>query len=188
MQKEMEKWEKEDGVKFLKKVGIKSGQIILDFGSRVGHYSIPAAIIVGNNGIVYAIDKDKAALNELEQKAAKLGLSNIKVVKNSGETKIDLENNSIDMALLYDVLHYLSIDKRKKLYKQIHRILKNDGLLSIYPKHIIGDYPLDEFKDITLNDIMDEIQKVNYLFEKKYCGIISHDEDLNHGCIINFKK
>ena len=184
----MLKWETKNGVDFLKKIGVKSDQKILDFGTRVGHYSIPAAIAIGKTGTVYAIDKDQSSLNELKLKAKELGLNNIKIIKNSGEIKTDFENSSIDMTLLYDVLHYLSKDKRKKLYKEIYRILKEDGLLSVYPKHYKDDYPLDEFKNLTIDDIMVEIKGFNFRFEKKYCGTISHDEGLNYGCIINFQK
>ena len=53
MKDNMKKWEREDGVKFLKKIGMKTGQIVLDFGPGVGHYSIPAAIAVGENGLIF---------------------------------------------------------------------------------------------------------------------------------------
>jgi len=42
--KDMDRWEKEDGVKFLRKVGLRPGQTVLDFGCGAGHYTIPAAI------------------------------------------------------------------------------------------------------------------------------------------------
>ena len=60
-------WETVDGVKFLKNIGLKSGQTVLDFGCRVGHYTSPAAKVVGNKGIVYALDKEQQALDELRQ-------------------------------------------------------------------------------------------------------------------------
>ena len=65
MNKDTETWEEQEGVIFLRKIGIKIGQTVLDFGCRVGHYTIPAAEIVGNSGIVYAIDSEQQALKEL---------------------------------------------------------------------------------------------------------------------------
>lgn len=91
MDNDMEQWEKRQGVIFLKKIGIKIGQTILDFGCRVGHYTIPAAKVVGNEGIVYAVDKEQQALNELEQKASDLNLNNIRTVNTSGQIQINLE-------------------------------------------------------------------------------------------------
>ena len=188
MTNDMEKWEAKNGVAFLKKVGLKSGQTVLDFGCRVGHYTIPAANVVGNNGIVYAVDKEQQALNELEQKAVPLNLKNIRTINSSGRVQIDLENNSIDVVLFYDVLHYHEKKDREKLYTEAYRILKQDGLLSVYPKHTSEDNPIMEFQNLSLGEIKQEIQNSNFVFGKKYCGLISHDDDLNQGCVLNFRK
>ena len=188
MTNDMEKWEAKNGVAFLKKVGLKSGQTVLDFGCRVGHYTIPAANVVGNNGIVYAVDKEQQVLNELEQKAVPLNLKNIRTINSSGRVQIDLENNSIDVVLFYDVLHYHGKKDREKLYAEAYRVLKQNGLLSVYPKHTLEDNPIMEFQNLSLGEIKQEIQNSNFVFGKKYCGLISHDDDLNQGCVLNFRK
>jgi len=188
MEDEMQNWETREGVKFLKIIGIKTGQTVLDFGARTGHYSIPAAIIVGNFGLVYAIDKEQQPLDELKQKTDALGISNIKIIKNSGEVKLNFINDTIDVVLLYDILHYFKPDERSSLYAEVHRVLKLKGLLSVYPKHVIEDYPLSEFQGLHFDDIKQEIQKFHFLFNNKYCGELSHDDSLNPGCVLNFKK
>jgi precorrin-6B methylase 2 len=86
----MKKWETKNGAAFLKRVGLKCGQTVLDFGCRVGHYTIPAAKAVGDNGIVYAVDKEQQALDELQQKATGLNLKNIKII--TTVRLFDLEN------------------------------------------------------------------------------------------------
>lgn len=59
------------------KAKIKSAQRVLDFGCRVDHYTIPVAKAVRNEGIVYVVmDKEQQALNELEQEAVYVNLSN----------------------------------------------------------------------------------------------------------------
>ena len=184
----MEQWEKQQGVIFLRKIGLQLNQRVLDFGCRVGHYTIPAAKIVGAKGIVYAVDKEQQALNKLEQKATHLNLKNIRTINSSGRIQIDLENDSIDVVLFYDVLHYHEKKEREKLYVEAFRVLKQDGLLSVYPKHILEDDPIQEFRTLKLSDVKQEIQNSNVVFEKKYCGLISHDDGLNQGCILNFRK
>jgi len=184
----MKKWETKNGVAFLKRVGLKSGQTVLDFGCRVGHYTIPAANVIGSEGIVYAVDKEQQALNELEQKATRLNLRNIRIINTSGQVQIDLENNSIDVVLFYDVLHYHEKKEREKLYAEAHRVLKQDGMLSVYPKHSLEDDPIMEFQNLSLGEIKKEIQNSNFVFGKKHCGFISHDDDLNQGCVMNFRK
>ena len=188
MNNEMEIWEKGKGVIFLKKIGIRTGQCVLDFGTGAGKYCIPAALIVGNDGVVYAIDKEKKTVEELKEKTITLGLHNIITIKTSGKIKLDFGNESIDVVLLYDVLHYLKKVERKSLYEEIHRLLKPNGFLSVYPKHIIGDIPMDELKELTLNDVKQEIQNSGFSFTDKLCDEISHNNSLNQGCILNFKS
>ena len=188
MKTEMEKWETEEGVNYLRKIGIRTGDVVLDFGARIGHYSIPAAIIVGNNGLVYAIDKEQASLNKLEKKAKVLGLRNIKIIKNSGGVNLNLQNESIDTVLLYDMLHSLNQGERKIFYSEVYRVLKPYGLLSVYPKHVIEDFPLGEFQYLYFDDVKQEIEDSSFLFNEKLCGKLSHDDELNSGCVLNFKK
>jgi ubiquinone/menaquinone biosynthesis C-methylase UbiE len=188
MNEKMERWEREAGVEFLKEIGIKSGRAILDFGCRVGHYTIPAARIVGNGGIVYALDKEQQALNELQQKAIYLNLKNIRTINTSGQIQIDLEKDSIDVVLFYDVLHYHEKEEREKLYQEAFRVLKQEGSLSVYPKHTLEDNPLQQFKELNLDDVKREIEDSGFHFEQKHCGIISHDDGLNKGCVLNFRK
>ena len=186
MKDEMELWEREGGVKFLRRLGIRAGQKVLDFGAGVGHYSLPAARVVGDKGMVYALDKEQESLKQLEKKAVSLGLRNIKIIKSSGGAGISLKDESIDAALLYDILHYMRKAERKKVYAEFLRVLKPDALLSVYPKHVIGDHPLDEFRDMHLDDVRQEINDSGFVFKKKYCDTISHDDGLNKGCVLNF--
>jgi ubiquinone/menaquinone biosynthesis C-methylase UbiE len=184
----MEQWEKNQGAIFLRKIGITSGQTVLDFGCRVGHYTIPAAKIVGNNGIVYAIDTEEYALKELHQKAETHKLTNIKIIKTSGQMKLPLEGRTVDVILLYDVLHYLGKRSRKSLYQEAFRVLKQGGFLSVYPKHTLEDNPLREFSSLSASDVKQEIEDSGFVFERQFCGFISHDNGLSQGCVLNFSK
>jgi len=184
----MTKWEREEGVKFLKKIGIKTGQIVLDFGARVGHYSIPAAITVGKNGLIFAVDKEQKELDELSRKAKRLNLKNIKTVRTSGGVTLDFKDETMDVVLLFDVLHCLKKAEREKLYIEIHRVLKQDGFLSVYPKHVIEDSPSDQFKQLELDEVKKEIQDLNFNFQERKCDMISHDDFLNPGCVFNYIK
>jgi len=184
----MKRWEMKEGAEFLCKVGIRKNQIVLDFGCRVGHYTIPAAKIVGNNGIVYAVDTEDHTLKKLQQKAKVHNLTNIKIIKTSGQMKLPLQSECVDVILLYDVLHYLKKDIRRKLYHEAFRLLRRDGLLSVYPKHTFENDPIQEFRRLSLSDVKHEIESSNFVFEQKQCGLISHDDGLNQGCVLNFRK
>jgi ubiquinone/menaquinone biosynthesis C-methylase UbiE len=188
MRQNITQWEKRDGPLFLRKIGLKPGHKILDFGCRVGHYTIPAATVAGKEGLVYAVDKEQDALRELKRKATACNLTNIKIMKTAGQMQLPLKDESVDVALLYDVLHYSRKKERTELYKEIFRVLEQVGLLSVYPKHTAQDAPLMELQHLNVSDIRQEIQNSGFRLDGKYCGIISHDDGLNEGCILNFRK
>ena len=120
----------------LTEIGIQKGQIVLDFGCGSGIYAIPAARLVGEGGKVYALDKNEEALKTVTGNAEKLGLENIKTI-HSDMIKTGLDNESIDVVLLYDVIHL--IEDRSTLFSEIHRILKPESIASVYPMHVKTD-------------------------------------------------
>ena len=171
-------WLTEKAVDVLKEIGIKEGQIILDFGCGAGYYTIPVAKIAGDNGKVYALDKDGNSLDELKNKAKEEKVKNIEIIKTSGEIKIPFEDNSIDVILLYDVIHsyYFSDDERKKVVDEAKRVLKVRGMLSLYPKHM------------NLEEIKCEIEKEGFYLEKRIFTTLLHYYSLTDGYILNFRR
>jgi len=188
MNDEMNIWETEKAVAFLRRIGIGSGQTVLDFGARVGHYSVPAAIAVGSMGLVYAVDKDQDALRELERKASDLNLENIETMQTEGEVALDLKSESIDVALAYDVLHYFKRDVRTVFYTELLRLLRPGSLFSVYPKHVLKDDPRGEFSELDVNGVKEEIQDTRFSYRDECWTLVSHDEGFNKGCILNFRK
>jgi ubiquinone/menaquinone biosynthesis C-methylase UbiE len=116
----------------LKKAGVKEGQIILDFGYGPGHYTIAAAKMVGANGKVYALDIHPLAAQSVEKKARKEGLTNISTILSDRDT--GLPDHSIDIALAYDMIHM--VKDKQSLMKELHRVLKPNGILSVLVEHI----------------------------------------------------
>ena len=178
MKTDAEKWFKEDGEKVLKDVGIKRGDIILDFGCGKGTYSLPAAKIAGKEGKVFALDKSISELDELTRRAKSAGLENIKIVKTSGRLKVPFPDGHFDVILLYDILHsyYFSMNERKKLLEDVHRASKPGGLLSVYPEHM------------NVEEIKKEIKKNNFHLEKEYFKTLIHEEKYTSTRVLNFRK
>lgn len=116
----------------LRRVGINEGQTVLDFGCGPGSYTIPAARMVGERGRIYALDIHPLAIRAVEKKAKKERLANINTILSDRDT--GLPDGSIDVVLLYDTIHM--IKNKRVLLKELHRVMKTNGLLSILAEHI----------------------------------------------------
>ncbi|MFW9989308.1 MAG: class I SAM-dependent methyltransferase [Candidatus Odinarchaeota archaeon] len=119
----------------IKKTKIKEGSIVLDYGCGPGSYTIAAAKIVGDKGKVYAADIHPLALEEVNKRANENKLKNIETVLTNCDTH--LEDNSVDVALLLDIYHHLS--NPEIILKELHRVLKDNGSLSVDDHHYKDD-------------------------------------------------
>ena len=137
LQGEMEfrEWLAGNASEVLRKVGVKEGMILLDYGCGTGRFTIPSAKIVGRKGKVYAADASSSALKRVEREAENEGLENIETV-NCGDTDVTtgLRYESVDAILVYDVMH--EIGDRERLLRELQRVLKQNGFLSIFPMHM----------------------------------------------------
>jgi len=178
MKDDLEKWLEGKGERILRKIGIRKGQTVLDFGCGSGAYTVPVARIVSEEGIVYALDRDKRALDELMQRAELEGLRNIRRMDTSGEVAIRLDDESVDVVLLYDIFWYfpLSDSRLTKLLAEVYRVSRRQALISVIPKHINSE----QFKD--------KMEKAGFQLKKKNAETIIHDGAFERGQILNFVK
>jgi ubiquinone/menaquinone biosynthesis C-methylase UbiE len=186
MNTEVRRWMEEDGIGFLKEIGVKNGQMILDFGCGTGHYTIPAAKVIAGDGKIYALDKDREALHELKRIAKEENIKNIELL--NAKLRIPLNKNSLNIVLCYDVIHYEDRKQRRIIYSEVHRILRKEGLFSVYPKHHKNDYPMDELAAVDLEDIIKEIEQSGFYLESKLSKKLLHDNYYNKGYILNFRR
>lgn len=186
MGNDVDNWLEKGSKKLLEHIGIKNGQRILDFGCGKGNYTIPAARIVGKRGMVYGLDKDKDVLDQLMGKAKLLGLENIRTFAILEGSRISLDSESIDVVLLYDVVHYYYYPRKKerrKLLREVYRVLKSGGILSLFPTHLQSD------AEPNLAEVEQEIEEANFHLDSEYPEMIMlHDDKLEKGRVINFKK
>ncbi|GAV22426.1 class I SAM-dependent methyltransferase [Carboxydothermus pertinax] len=112
------------------KFPITPGDIILDYGAGIGYFALPLAKKTGNAGMVYAVDISPENLVDLEEDAAKEGLTNIKTALVSGDGTLPLDFPEFDVIFLATVLHELS-DKEAVLKKLIQKLKKQGKLIII---------------------------------------------------------
>ncbi len=112
--------------KILKDAGLKQGDVLVDIGCGVGFFSLPAAQVVGKEGLVYGVDTCKELLLEVEKR--KKDKFNIKTVQ-SGEYDFRLAKEIADFVIVAFVWHEV-IDKELFL-NRIKELLKDKGVLLI---------------------------------------------------------
>jgi ubiquinone/menaquinone biosynthesis C-methylase UbiE len=142
--KRWNEWLRSHVEEVLPEIGIKENQTILDFGCGAGLYTIPAAKLVGRKGKVYALDKDAGALETLDESFRNRALGNVETILSS-DLNTGMGNETADVVLLYDVIHL--IENRARLFREIYRVLKADGFVSIYPMHVEKDEVLRQMRE-----------------------------------------
>ena len=116
----------------LEEVGIKTGFHVLDYGCGPGSYISPVARLVGESGRVYALDVHPLAVRSVEKLASRNRLDNVQTIFSSCQT--GLPDESMDVILLYDLLHDLS--EVESVLAELHRVLKLNGILSLTDHHL----------------------------------------------------
>ena len=127
----------------LRELKIEPGFCLLDYGCGPGGYSLVAAELVGKEGKVYALDIHPLAVKRIQKKAAKKGLTNIETILSECET--GLEEESMDVVLLYDVFHELS--EPHMVLKELNRVLKSGGVLSFSDHHLDEEEIISKVKE-----------------------------------------
>ena len=181
-------WENSGGSDFLRMIGVKEGDVVIDFGCGPGKFCVPAARLVGTAGRVYAVDKNQKILKKVRRKAAELGLQNLYAAGCLAELTPLPEGRTCNVALLYDMLHFLDVNERKELYMALHGVIAKNGLLSVHLKHVKGDDPGRHFLTMSAEDVAREIEMAGYRLSQKLPLKIWHAHDATDGIVWNFVK
>jgi len=110
----------------LKAVGLRSGMVFMDIGCGDGFFTIPAAQLVGEKGVIYALDVDSAAVEKLKDKAAEKGLTNITAKVGAAEETVFC-TECADIIFYSRVLH--DFRDPAKVLRNAKRMLKPTGTL-----------------------------------------------------------
>ena len=101
--------------------GLTEGMRVADFGSGAGYFTIIMAKMVGDNGLVTAVDLMNFALETLRTKAKVEGLGNIQTVRSNLEVlgSSGLANDSQDVVLLANILFQIPYREPKSAGKPL---------------------------------------------------------------------
>lgn len=114
------------------KMDLQKGMRVADFGcGRTGQFVFPTANVVGEKGIVYAVDVLKDVLENIQKNARSAGFSNIETVwadlEKVGQTP--LPDASLDAGFLVNILFL--VNERMNVVQETSRLIKPGGKLAI---------------------------------------------------------
>jgi ubiquinone/menaquinone biosynthesis C-methylase UbiE len=113
--------------RLLKSAGLRPGYKVIEVGCGPGFFTIPAAKMVGDKGLIYAIDVNQRAIKRIEEKMWKYGIENIRPILGNAANS-GLQDSSIDLAFIFG-LRYIA-GGLGNLVSEMHRTLKTGGTLS----------------------------------------------------------
>ncbi|MBU0462443.1 MAG: class I SAM-dependent methyltransferase [Proteobacteria bacterium] len=121
-----------DSDKLRSTLPIKPGSVVIDLACGKGIYSMFLSEIVGETGLIYAVDLWKEGLLLLEEQIEKKGITNIKTLLTDASKQIDIDGYSSDICLMATVLHdFEEAGQADIVLKEIKILLKPGGCLAV---------------------------------------------------------
>jgi len=111
---------------------LKRGAAFLDMASGPGHYAMAALDVLGQSGVVYAVDLWEEGIATLQEHAEDRGLRNLRATVADISKRIPVESHSIDVCLMATVLHELNLSATPhETLEEAARVLIPHGILAI---------------------------------------------------------
>lgn len=128
-----------DHVNLLRPANLKQGGAYADFGAGSGAFTLALREVVGSDAIIYAVDKDKSSLGELENhhRAQFNSTGNLILLPNDFSRLLDLP--PLDGILMANSLHFFR-DKMKVL-NHVRTWLKPNGSLIVVEYNVDSGNP-----------------------------------------------
>ncbi len=118
-----------NGLTLIEKLGVKTGDIVLDVGCGTGRLTLHVARIIGPGGRVVGIDPSVQRIEVARRKVRDAPLLNVRFETDNSNDLSRFEDNSFDIVYLNIVLHW--IHEKEDALARIYRVLKPGGRLGI---------------------------------------------------------
>ena len=121
-----------DARELFKRLSLEKASAFVDLGCGRGEYAIEAALHIGKNGTVYAIDLWEEGLAVLSTEAEFRGFPQLKAIAADICKPLPLQDQSIDVCFAATVLHDLVREGcADQTLEEARRILRPRGMLAI---------------------------------------------------------
>jgi ubiquinone/menaquinone biosynthesis C-methylase UbiE len=138
---------------------IQNGQTVIDYGCGTGRYLPRASELVGEQGLVFAVDIHELAIESAFRQIEKHNLKNVKPIQTDGKT-VNIPSNTADIIYALDMVHM--VKDTQTFLKELNRLSKPDGILYLEDGH----QPRSLTKEKVLKSGCWEITEENKTFVK----------------------
>ena len=116
-----------DHVNLLRPANLNQGGAYADFGAGSGAFTLALRELVGLDATIYAVDKDKSSLRELEtsHRARFNSTDNLILLPNDFSLPLDLP--PLDGVVMANSLHFFK--DKETILRHVRNCLKPDGML-----------------------------------------------------------
>lgn len=121
-----------EALEFLQSAHVKQGETWADLGAGTGTFTKALAKLVGTTGIVYAVDRDKRALEQLAQ-------NNPSIAIHQQDFTAPLALKNLDGILMANSLHF--VRQQRQLLESLSTHLKSSGKFVIIEYNIARANP-----------------------------------------------
>lgn len=165
------------------KAQLHPGMHVADFGcGRTGHMVFPAALVVGEQGLVYGVDILKDCLENVQKRAAMESLHQVQTIWSNVEYvgKTAIPAGSLDTIFIVNMLN--QSDNRHGILEEARRLLKDKGRIVIvdWVTAALSFSPAEE-RLVDFKDLVSWARMHGFGLQEE-CGIGSY-----HNCVVLYR-
>ena len=146
-----DKWQQPERV--VADLGLRDGSTVADVGCGSGYFTFRLSKAVGAKGKVFATEISTRGLKAVADRAKKSNITNIQTVL-SDKTKTKLAGESVDAAIIVNVLHHVNKEDRAPLMKDIAEAIRPGGSLYIIDWRLKAKIQYDKGRRIPRADLV----------------------------------
>ena len=153
----------------LANLGLKTSMTICDMGCGNGFHTLKMAQMIGDKGLVYAVDVQPTMLKLLRERMEEQGIENIVPILGSYHNP-RLPSESIDLILLVDVYHEFSHPVH--MLAAMRQSLKKDGVIVLVEFRAEDDeVPIKPLHKMSKEQIDKEMSANGYQLVREFDGL-----------------
>lgn len=183
-----DKWQKAD--ELIRHLNLKPGSQVADIGCHEGYMTFKLSAVVGEKGLVYAVDVEQTKLDQLKINQEQSKVKNIVAVKGDFDDP-KLPENSLDAVIIVDTYH--EMDDHDEILQHILLALKQGGRLVLCEpianerrKMVRADQ--ERKHELGISYALDDLNKAGFTIIKKQDPFVDRAEKGDKMWLVVVKK